>query len=300
LLLNQTATGNSDGPKIQFRKTMASTKSWTAGMLNGVDVGSFSINEDAGTFGFGTPRLAIKSGGNVGIGNTDPSYILDVSQRMRIRSGSYSAGLWLNNNSNTEAAFIGMEDDTHVGLYGQNGAGWKLSMNTQTGALKINGSEGTAGQVLKSNGSGAPSWVSSTNTLYNNTIQLIANTYNSIVPDDTYVPLSGLSYSFSTTVNVKVLIMFNLNLYPGYCVACEPSGCNVGIFINDVLSANPGSWVFNATNTTLSYSYLKQLGPGNHTIQLRGRKVGPATYFTYLGGVALVDTNNMIVQIIPE
>src|SRR5881394_120085 len=53
LLLNQYLLGNSDGPKIQFKKTMTSTKSWTAGILNGVDVGTFGISEDGGTDGFG-------------------------------------------------------------------------------------------------------------------------------------------------------------------------------------------------------------------------------------------------------
>ena len=100
--------------------------------------------------------------GNVGIGNNNPSYQLDISNRIRIRSGgnsSTTAGIWLNNNANNLAAFIGMEDDTHVGFYGMGVAGWKLSMNTQTGALKINGNEGTAGQVLTSNGAGSPpSW----------------------------------------------------------------------------------------------------------------------------------------------
>ena len=44
----------------------------------------------------------------------------------RIRSGgdnNTSAGLYLNNNANNLAAFIGMEDDTHVGFYGT-GTGW--------------------------------------------------------------------------------------------------------------------------------------------------------------------------------
>src|SRR5205085_2803634 len=66
LLINQSVLGNSDGPKIEFRKTMNSSKSWSAGILNGIDVGTFSINEDGGTGSFGTPRLTITQGGNVG------------------------------------------------------------------------------------------------------------------------------------------------------------------------------------------------------------------------------------------
>src|SRR6185503_2139752 len=108
-------------------------------------------------------------GGKVGIGITDPSFMLDIGNRMRIRSGGgfSSAGLYLNNNDNSQlAAFFGMDDDTHVGFWGS-GIGWRFTMNTNTGALKINGSEGQAGQVLRSNGSGsAPTWSNSPNTYY--------------------------------------------------------------------------------------------------------------------------------------
>jgi hypothetical protein len=164
--------------------TLSSTAMWNASQLVGRDVmttaptvgqvlkwggGSWAPADDnVGTVGTGNSwnsngnNISNSNTGNVGIGNSNPAYLLDVNNRMRIRSGgnnSTTAGLWLNNNANTEAAFIGMEDDTHVGFYGKDGAGWKFSMNTQTGALKINGSEGTAGQVLTSNGAGStPTW----------------------------------------------------------------------------------------------------------------------------------------------
>jgi hypothetical protein len=105
-------------------------------------------------------RMSITNGGQVGIGNSNPAYQLDVSNRMRIRSGgnlTNTAGLWLNNYANTEAVFIGMENDSHIGFFAV-GIGWKFGMNTQTGALKVNGSEGQPGQVIVSAGAAAPSW----------------------------------------------------------------------------------------------------------------------------------------------
>ena len=134
----------------------------------GIQAGLFQVfaktANDVIAFGYGsssafTETMRIRGNGNVGIGN-DPAYLFDVNGRMRIRSGgsnSVSAGLWLNNNANMETAFIGMEDDSHVGLFGNNGAGWKFTMNTQTGGLKVNGSEGTAGMVLTSGGNAGPS-----------------------------------------------------------------------------------------------------------------------------------------------
>ncbi len=83
ILLNQNAIGNSDGPKMQFRKTMTSTKDWSLGILNGVNVGTFTLNEDAGVGGFGTSRLAVLPGGNVGVGSTNPGYKLDVAGTLR-------------------------------------------------------------------------------------------------------------------------------------------------------------------------------------------------------------------------
>ncbi|MEO6253742.1 MAG: hypothetical protein ABIO79_10570 [Ferruginibacter sp.] len=81
LLINQDVIGNADGPKIQFKKTMTSPKSWTTGILNGVDIGTFGISEDGGTGGYGTPRFTIAQGGNVGIGTATPvaSAKLDVT-----------------------------------------------------------------------------------------------------------------------------------------------------------------------------------------------------------------------------
>jgi len=76
---------------------------------------------------------------NVGVGTTNPAFLLDVAGRMRIRSGTgiNTAGSWFNNNANTNvAAFAGMYSDNYVGLYGT-GSGWGLLMNTQDGRVAI-------------------------------------------------------------------------------------------------------------------------------------------------------------------
>jgi Chaperone of endosialidase len=76
-----------------------------------------------------------------GIGNTDPAYILDLSGRMRIRGGgdlNSSAGIWLNNTTNSnQISFIGNQTDNAVGLFGNDGAGWGLVMNTISGNVGI-------------------------------------------------------------------------------------------------------------------------------------------------------------------
>jgi len=82
-------------------------------------------------------------GGNLGVGTTAPGYRLDVVGRPRFRQNTgdtgniNTAGLWLFQNTTAERAFVGMVDDNSVGFYGNNGGGWGLAMNTQTGRVGI-------------------------------------------------------------------------------------------------------------------------------------------------------------------
>lgn len=83
---------------------------------------------------------------NVGIGNTNPQYKLDMSGRLRIRGGSNnfsSAGLWLagtGTDSASDKAFMGMANDSTIGLFGNTGAGWALTMNGNNGQVGIGNS----------------------------------------------------------------------------------------------------------------------------------------------------------------
>lgn len=80
-----------------------------------------------------------KATGNVGIGATDPTFKLDVADRIRVRTGpgNSTAGLWFNNPLNTAAiSFMGVYDASTTGIYG-NVSGWGLLMNTNTGNVGI-------------------------------------------------------------------------------------------------------------------------------------------------------------------
>jgi hypothetical protein len=69
---------------------------------------------------------------------------LDVGRRMRVRqAGDASAGIWFFQTSPAaDRAFVGMADDTHVGLYGNTGAGWGLRMDTGTREVLFGGDFG--------------------------------------------------------------------------------------------------------------------------------------------------------------
>jgi len=81
--------------------------------------------------------------GYTGIGNSNPSYRLDVSGRMRIRatSATETAGVWLNNSTNTSrSAFVGMNDDNTYGFYTafDDFGYWPLLISRTTGGIGIN------------------------------------------------------------------------------------------------------------------------------------------------------------------
>jgi hypothetical protein len=85
-------------------------------------------------FGFGNSYNFIERARIINSGE----YAMSLNGRLALRTGTQSAGLWLNNAANTvSTAFIGMSSDNQVGLYGATGAAWGLSMNTTTGNVGI-------------------------------------------------------------------------------------------------------------------------------------------------------------------
>lgn len=91
-------------------------------------------------------RMRIAANGYVGVGVTNPGFLLDVGGRIRLRDGvGGTAGLWLNNTVNSgTVGFIGVYDNNTMGLYGS-AFGWSLLMNASNGNVGI----GTATPATK-------------------------------------------------------------------------------------------------------------------------------------------------------
>jgi hypothetical protein len=80
------------------------------------------------------------SNGFVGIGVTNPLYIMDINGRMRLRYAGETPGIWFNNQANNATpGFVGMMDDNNIGFYGSV-AGWPFLMDINNGHVGMGGS----------------------------------------------------------------------------------------------------------------------------------------------------------------
>ncbi len=239
----------------------------------------------------------------LGVGNTNPSFILDVKGRMRLRSGGndfISAGLWLNNNANTEAAFIGMEDDTHIGFFGNSPAGWKFGMNTVTGALRVNGSDGAAGQVITSNGSSnAAQWKSPTNSLYNNVVLKVQNADLTMYPVLAPSPIPNLSHTFTAAGNAKVLVSISLNVVQPNCI-CSGTTASIDLQLDGSHVATFSTDLEVANNHILKAEFIVPVGAGTHTIRVIANSPPPGenSVVQYIGSSPF--PGNVVFTILPE
>ncbi|MEO6254670.1 MAG: hypothetical protein ABIO79_15265 [Ferruginibacter sp.] len=82
-------------------------------------------------------NIIYNNGTNVGIGTTSPGYILDVNGRMRLRDNGPTAtpGIWHNKADNTEAAFIGMVNDSTYGYFGN--GNWRMGFDVKNAQMGI-------------------------------------------------------------------------------------------------------------------------------------------------------------------
>ena len=95
--------------------------------------------------------MSILDNGNVGIGTTTPSYLLDVNGRMRVRTGSGNAGIFFMDAANVNnRGLIGMKDDNTIGLFGNNGGGWGLTMSTSDGVVSMESNLYVSGRITAS------------------------------------------------------------------------------------------------------------------------------------------------------
>lgn len=227
-------------------------------------------------------KFTIRGNGNVGIGITNPQYPLEINGRMRLSGANpFYPGTWLNDAS-SDIAFIGLKDNNHVGFYGSGGTTWGFTMNTITGALALSGSEGSPGQVLLSNGSGAAaSWGT----------PAITHPYSFTIIPSQFSSLNGVLFSRDIdgvnntpfTLNQSSTVIYTLTLpVSGDGPSTLDSKGYVVVEIVDaslsrVSYASSDYYIKRATATTQTASGAAiNLPAGNYTIKARLVRVGGA------------------------
>ena len=74
---------------------------------------------------------------NVGIGNYNPAYKLDITGTLRLQLSNSTAGFWLDGTTMPTRSFIGTLNDSHFGIYGNGGAGWNFLVNNNNNNVGI-------------------------------------------------------------------------------------------------------------------------------------------------------------------
>ena len=279
LLINQNVIGNADGPKIQFKKTMTSPKSWTAGILNGIDLGTFGISEDGGTGGFGNPRFAIAQGGNVGIGTTSPNQRLSVTSgddaRVNIYSNGGSVGIidavsnantatarWLS--INPSGANVGIGTQSPTAQLSLASAGTELAGTAMSNSFKTNAGSlgGTIGNEIS---------IASLGFLGANNIALGIRGYRSSTGTDWTSTSILLGYDVDNTVRPASFFAMGSNGNFGFGIAAPAASAKLDVtsttsgFLpprmttaqrDAIASPVPGLMVFNSSTQTIDYYSL--------------------------------------------
>ncbi len=207
-------------------------------------IGSYSGNAEDADFGTGSgnttgklhltiqasPKLTLNAAGDVGIGNTSPSYRLDVNGDMNL-----------------------------------------------TGAMRINGSAGTAGQVLVSNGTGSPTWK---NAAFNNSVRFAgsfnsaAGTYFSTLYN--YSPADVSIGSSNIAINKSGLYHIDGYLTAGFVAGCSPT---LGPTLSCILTiGGVDFWIATYSNLIRSNAHA----------DFRYYQTYPFSYDTYISAPATI------------
>ena len=179
---------------------------------------------------------------NVGIGTATPAYKLDIAGRLRIQSGTNTAGIWLDGTTLPTRSFIGTIDDDHVGIWGNGGIGWNIAMNVDNGntgigtaaptakldingTLRIRSSIPKKGSIITSNDAdGNASWM-----------------------DPVAFRAAGLPNGANVNIQDGAWVKVMFNTSPSYNL-----GLNYSPFLSQFIVAEKGIYHF---NTQLSFYY---------------------------------------------
>jgi hypothetical protein len=167
-----------------------------------------------------------------------------------------------------------------------------------TGALAVNGNTGTAGQVLSSNGSSsAATWVSPTNSQYNN-ITIITTSNSVLIADHTSASLPDLTKTLTLSGPAKVIVSVSVRISDPGCVACGASSNSVYLDLDNVDMRVYTRDLANGATDEMTFTDGISVSAGTHTIKILGFTISGSKTIKF--GEYGVDGNSMTLQVIPQ
>lgn len=243
-------------------------------------------------------RLKLAENGNLGLGVTNPTNKLSfapvLGKKISLYPGATGdvgfgvAGNRLQIYADNPNADVAIGYDA-AGMFNERFA---VKAN---GALAVNGSEGSAGQVLRSNGPGTPpTWGAATNAAYQNTYMATSTqavTFSETTPQHT--PIPGMAISFSTDTPSKVLVSWSLSVYrAGSCTDCFL----LYLLVVDGDQVNSFGTALGVDNVnSVPGSHPLELAAGAHQVELRFARVDVPIIFGIQGA-----WSSMTAQVIPQ
>ena len=276
------------------------------------------------TTGF-SDLLRIKGDGRVGIYNNNPEAILDVNGRVRLNGYDtvlqgclfcnnvryIQPAIFFNNNANTAAPVIikpypiyNFFGDIIDGGFGIFNSADKLRLGTNLlGSLIVNGSAGTAGQILRSQDFyGEAKWQNSISAdIYNQAA--VSNDYSPSSITEVPKPLlfrrnerdDNSNNTYYLSVPSRVLVKFEMKTSPLECFGCGPSTFDVQITYNGLVARTFRYTQANNLGASITGSSILTLPAGDYQIALRAYVVSGPTLRTEGGG-----DKRMTVHVIPK
>ena len=236
-------------------------------------------------------------GGKVGIGTTNPNAPLGFPAAVGKKITLYPGGtgdVGFGVQGNLLQIYADHPNADIAFGYDQGGVLTERFRMKGNGAFVVNGNAGSPGQVLQSNGNAVPTWSNPTNLLYSNTILLLNNTQIPITSSNA-VAVPGLSHSFTTTSNAKVLVTFSIFTATGACIGCGATSFFLDINLNGGLARRYVEYISNGITHSFAGSTLLEVGPGTHNISFATFRFGPDMYVGHPSQVS-----NVVLQIIPQ
>jgi hypothetical protein len=295
--LRSGAGGNTAGMWLNNANNTA-TQSFI-GIENDTYAGIYS-HSSGWSFGMNTSNGDVKIMSRLGIGTTTPNAPLTFPNVLGKKITLYPGGtgdVGFAVDGNLLKIYADHPNADIAFGYDQAGIFTERFRMRANGTLSVNGNAGNPGQVLQSNGgSSSPTWTSTTNALYNNTVEITNATPIILNSSNGVVDLPGMTYTFTVGTNAKVFVSYAIPLQVVSCAFCGVTQIYMDVVLNGGLVSRTRNDVANGSQFNYSSSKLISVGPGTHTVKLATTVNGNDVAFS--GGGIYVRLMN--IQIIPQ